>query len=193
MAGTRVGRLWTWRWRRNPLRRRSYLVEAWIVLAAWLIALAGSLLAGLMTADAVHRRLDQQRAERRPITAVLTERAAGSTSAQAVDDSHVWATVRWTIPDGLTRTGRTKVRPGAPRGTPVTIWADRQGRLVSKPLAPGEAELQADWTGVLAAVGAAVVVFGGTQLARTGLERRRLKGWEEEWARVDTRRGGKTG
>ncbi|MCX4452338.1 hypothetical protein OOK58_09455 [Streptomyces sp. NBC_01728] len=193
MAWTRVGRLWTWRWRRNPLRRRSDLGEAWIVLAAWLIALAGSLLAGLTTADAVHRNLDQQRTERHPITAVLTERAADRTSAQAVDDSHVWAAVRWTSPGGLTHTGRTKVRPGTPTGTPVTIWVDRQGRPVSKPLVPGKAEFQADWTGALAAVGAVGVVFGGAQLARAGLERRRLKDWEEEWARVDTRWGGKTG
>lgn len=193
MAGTRVGRLWTWRWRRSPLRRGSDLVEAWIVLAAWLIALAGSLLAGLTTADAVKRGLDQQRTERRPITAVLTEKADGSTSAQAVDDSRVWAGVRWTAPDGSSHTGRTEVRPSTPKGTLVTIWTDRQGQLVSKPLTPGDAEFQADWTGALAAAGTAGVVFGSAQLARAGLERRRLREWEEEWMRVDTRRGGRTG
>ncbi|MEV8542187.1 hypothetical protein [Streptomyces sp. NPDC051572] len=191
MAGSRAGRLW--RWRRNSLRRRSDLIEAWIVLAAWLIGLAGSLFAGLTTADAVQQKLDEQRTERHPVTAVLTTKAAGSTSAQAVDDSHVWAGVHWTTQDGVTHTGRAEVHAGSPADTPVTIWTDRQGRQVAKPLAPGEAEFQADWAGVLAAVGAVGAVFGSAQLGRAALGRRRLRDWEEEWVRVDIRRGGKTG
>ncbi|MHC3474815.1 Rv1733c family protein [Streptomyces sp. 7R007] len=132
---------WTWRRRRNPLRRRSDVVEAWIIVAAWVITLAGSPFAGLTTADAVARDLERQRAETRTVSAALIENAVGTTSAQAVDDTHVWAAVRWTAPDGSAHTGRTEVPPGTPMGTSVTIWTDRRGRLVAKPPTSGEAEL----------------------------------------------------
>lgn len=47
MAASRCRRVRLWRWRRNPLRLRSDLVEAWIMLVTWVFALVGGLLAGL--------------------------------------------------------------------------------------------------------------------------------------------------
>ncbi|MET8942855.1 hypothetical protein ABZX30_04495 [Streptomyces sp. NPDC004542] len=184
---------WAWRWRRNPLRRPSYVVEAWIVLAAWLAALVGSVLAGLVAANAVARGLDRQQDERRPVAAVVVERAPGVAPGRTGSDSRVWVTVRWTTPDGAVHTGRTKVRPGTASGTSVTVWTDQRGRVTAKPLSPGEAGFRAAWTGTLVATGTAAAVFGAAQLARAGLERRRLRQWDDEWARADTRRGGLTG
>ncbi|WP_026151719.1 Rv1733c family protein [Streptomyces prunicolor] len=193
MARTRCGKVWMWRWRHNPLRRRSDVADAWILLAAWLIALCGGLLAGLAAGSAVGHGLDRQRAERHPVSAVLTVNAPGKTSASALDGSHVWATVRWTAPDGSTHTGQTKVRPDAKAGTLATVWLDRRGRLTSKPLAPGEASLQAAWTGVLVGLGAAGGLLVGAQLVRLRLARRQSRQWDEEWARVDTPWGWKAG
>lgn len=192
MARSRSDSPWTWRWRSNPLRRTSDVVEAWIVLVTWLLAVVGSVLTGLVTADAVARGLDRQWTERRPVEAVLVGRVPSVTSARG-DDGRVWAGVRWTTPDGAVHSGRTKVRPGMASGTRVTVWTDRQGRVTAKPLSPGEAGFRSAWTGTLVATGTAAAVFGGAQLARAGLERRRLRQWDEEWARVDTRRGGLTG
>jgi F0F1-type ATP synthase membrane subunit c/vacuolar-type H+-ATPase subunit K len=193
MAKTRCGKGWMWRWRRNPLRRRSDVVDAWIVLAAWLIALCGGVLTGLAAGSAVDHGLDRQRAERHPVSSVLTENAPGRTSASALDGSHVWAIVRWTAPDGSTHTGRAKVHPGAKAGTLATVWVDRQGRLTSKPLAHGEASFQAAWTGVLVGLGVAGALLGGAQLVRLRLARRQSRQWDEEWARVDTPWGWKAG
>lgn len=193
MAGFRRGSSWAWRWRRNPLRRRSDVVEAWIVLMAWLVALAGGLLTGLVSADAVTRGLDRQWTQRRPVTAVLVERAPGVMSGRLGDDGRVWAGVRWTTPDGAVHTGRTKVPPGAASGSRVTVWTDRRGRLTTKPLSPAEAGFRAAWTGILVATGTAAAVYGGGRLARAGLDRRRARQWDDEWARIDTRRGGLTG
>ncbi|MEU2879366.1 hypothetical protein ABZ651_24505, partial [Streptomyces sp. NPDC007070] len=36
----RAGVRW-WRWRRNPLRRTSDVVEAWLLLVAWTLAVLG--------------------------------------------------------------------------------------------------------------------------------------------------------
>ncbi|MHC3474811.1 Rv1733c family protein [Streptomyces sp. 7R007] len=193
MARARHGKVWLWRWRRNPLRRRSDVADAWIVLAAWLIALCGGLLTGLAAAAAADHGLERQRAERHPLSAVLTQDAPGRTSASALDGDLVWVTVRWTMPDGSTHTGQTKVRADAKAGAPVTVWVDRQGRVTSKPLTPGEASLQAAWTGALVSLSVAGALLGGAQLIRLHLARRQFRRWDEEWARLDTPWGRKTG
>lgn len=75
MATSRQATMRSWRWRRNPLRRHSDVIEAWVVLAGWILALVSGLWAGLGTANAVERAADQQRAERRTVSAVLAEGA----------------------------------------------------------------------------------------------------------------------
>ncbi|MGW3954118.1 Rv1733c family protein [Streptomyces sp. NPDC004752] len=193
MATEQLRRVRAWRWRRNPLRRRSDVVEAWIVLAAWVIALVGSALAGLLAASTVDRNLAEQRAARHTVSAVVTENVPAGPSAQTLDGGHVWATVRWKSPDGSTHLARTRVPPGAPQGTLVTVWTDAQGKLTSKPLAGGDATFQSVWTGILVSVATAGAVAGCAQFTRSRLEHRRMDQWAEEWERVDTRRGGKTG
>ncbi|MFJ5309751.1 hypothetical protein [Streptomyces sp. NPDC088350] len=74
MAPSRHGRpagVRGWRLRRNPLRRRSYLVEAWLLLAAWILAVVAAVGTGAWTALAVERHIDALRAERHPVSAVL--------------------------------------------------------------------------------------------------------------------------
>ncbi|WP_369250278.1 hypothetical protein [Streptomyces sp. R41] len=181
--------VWMWRWRRNPLRRRSDVVEAWIVLVAWVLAAVGSVLAGVTTADAVEQSLDRQRLERHAVTAVLAEDAAGKGSARFVDDDRVWVTVRWTAPDGSARTGQTKVPRDTAAGSPAIVWTDRQGRLTSKPLSPSEANFQATWAGTLAAICAGSAAIGSAQLVRGRLERRRMEEWAAEWQRFGGRWG----
>jgi hypothetical protein len=192
---TRRTKVWLWRWRRNPLRRGSDVVEAWVVLAAWVVAVVGGVLAGLVTQDAVWRDLDRQRVERRTVTAVLVEDARDkAATAVAVGDDRVWVKARWTAPDGSRHTGPVKVRPDdAPAGTPVTVWTDQRGVVVSKPVTHGEARLQAVLSGVLCAVVTGGAVAGAARGARAGLDRWRAEQWAAEWARVDTRWGGKTG
>ena len=44
-------------------------------------------------------------------------------------DGGVWAKVRWSAPDGSTRTGRAEVDTGAKAGSAATVWNDSEGRL----------------------------------------------------------------
>ncbi|CAL9357068.1 Rv1733c family protein [Streptomyces sp. enrichment culture] len=175
-----------WRWRSNPLRRRSDRVEAWIVLAGWVLAVLCGAVAALAAATAVDGSLSAQRAQTRAVPAVLTERAP-RTPQVTTDGSGgdtVWATVRWTAPDGSPHTGRTEVEPEAAAGTRVTVWTDRAGRLAAAPLSPTESRFQAVGTGVLAGAGAGAAVWVCGRLARLRLDRRRLQRWDAEWARV---------
>lgn len=76
------------RLRRNPLRRRSYLVEAWLLLLTWTLAIVAAVVTGVATAYAVQRNMDSRRAERHPFTAALTEKADLPTSAtEHTDDA----------------------------------------------------------------------------------------------------------
>lgn len=193
MAASRFRRVRLWRWRSNPLRRRSDLVEAWIVLTAWVCALVGGLLAGLVTAHAVEAAAERQRAQRREVSAVLVEDAKDPVPARATTDYRVWATVNWTAPDGSTYRDEVRVPPKAPAGSTVTVWTDASGYITAEPLTDGEARLHAVSGGVLAAVGAGGTVLVAARIVRLRLDQRRLAQWTAEWERIDTRWGWKTG
>jgi hypothetical protein len=188
MARTGRARLrtaWWWRWRRNPLRRRSDVVEGWIVLAAWVLAVLGGLFAGVAADVAMEDGLAARRAALHTVSAVHTENADRTATVTTEGGAEtVRAKVRWNSPDGSTRTALARVEPGTAAGTSVTVWVDRNGHVVRAPLTVAEARLQSVLTGVLVAAGTAGLVLGGGRLARLPLERRRLRDWETEWARV---------
>ncbi|MFI2435887.1 hypothetical protein [Streptomyces sp. NPDC018693] len=183
----RATRLWFWRWRDNPLRRRSDRVEAWIVLVAWFLALAGGLLTGVAAGTAARDSLDARRAVAHPVTAVLTENAPKSPPATGVGDGLVWAQVSWTDSDGVTHTGRAKVEPGVETGDRATVWTDGSGRLVAEPVTALAAELQLALMGTFTALATGTGVLLTAQLARRRLDRHRMRAWEAEWAQVGPR------
>ncbi|MFC8373615.1 hypothetical protein ACFUIT_37675 [Streptomyces sp. NPDC057239] len=186
--GTRPRRVRLWRWRRNPLRRRSDLAEAWLVLAAVVLALLLGAFSGLTAAGAVDGSLAERRERTTPVPAVLVEDAAGPSASVTQDgdgDGGVWTKVRWTAPDGTGRTGRAEVDPGSPAGTEVTVWTDPAGRLVSAPPVGAEAQFQTVMAGITVAVAAGGLVLLAGWLARARLQLRRLAEWETEWRQVE--------
>ncbi|MCX4759890.1 hypothetical protein OG562_02560 [Streptomyces sp. NBC_01275] len=180
-------KVWLWRWRRNPLKRRADTVEAWVVLGVWALTVLAGVLAGWTAAGSVEHGLARERVEWRPLVGRLTEPAPGKAAAQtgSAGGDQVWAKVGWTGPDGSTHSGQVRVSPGSPTGTPVTVWTDRQGRLVTEPATPAQASLRASLVGGLAGVGTAVLPFAGGRVLRSRLERRRVEQWDTDWARFD--------
>jgi len=183
-----------WRLRHNPLRRRSYLVEAWLLLAAWTLAAVAAVGTGVWTAHAVERSIEGLRAQRHSVRAVLTkdaERTVGT--ADGTDNDRAWATVRWTAADGTKHTGITRVDTGSKAGSTTRVWLDAEGRLVPAPATADQARVQGAVLGGVAAVGtgSAVLLVGWGVCGR--LERRRLDQWDAEWARVGPQWGHKTG
>ncbi|KJK35804.1 hypothetical protein UK15_29945 [Streptomyces variegatus] len=191
-ASERVTVRW-WRWRRNALKRRADVVEAWVMLAGWLLALLGGLVAGLMAAGTVERAVERQRAESRRVTAVLVEDAPGPSPARAASDHRVWGKVRWIAPDGSTYREEARVAPRAPAGSTVSLWVNRSGDITTPPLSGGEVGLHMAMGGALAGLFAGGAVLGATWVARLVLDRRRMAQWDAEWERIDTRRGWRTG
>nr|BFD80667.1 hypothetical protein StreXyl84_00680 [Streptomyces sp. Xyl84] len=190
MSGRTRKRLW--RWRRNPLRRHDDDVEAWILLVAWVLILAGGAIVWAVTARAVDQDFSRQRADRHAVAAVLLTdaRPALSTASETYRAS---AEVRWTAPDGTARTARTQVPAGLPAGTAFTVWQDGRGTLTGAPATPGEARTQAALFGAAAAGAVTGLVYGTAALARWRLDERRYARWGTEWETVGPRWDQRTG
>ncbi|MGW1044101.1 Rv1733c family protein [Streptomyces sp. NPDC002547] len=163
------------------------------MLGAWLLAAAGGLLAGLLTAGAVERDLDRQRSERQEIPAVVTADAVDAAPVRQIGARPARATVRWTGPDGSAHTDGARVPPGTRAGTGIAVWIDQRGRLAQEPLSGADAGLRAATAGVLVATAAGGTAWGCGWLVRVCLDRQRLRQWDEEWDRIDTQWGRKTG
>ncbi|MGW0828460.1 Rv1733c family protein [Streptomyces sp. NPDC002845] len=192
MAAFRGPKVWLWRWRRNPLRRRSDRLEAWVVLATWTLTLLGGLVTGLLVSRSVEGDLDRQRAEWRPTGAVLAEDAPEPSTVRGSGAARVWAQARWTAADGSTRTGQVQVVPASTAGTQVSVWTDPDGRLVTEPASESQARLRSSLSGVLVGVSAAGVPFLCGRLVCGRLEQRRVDQWDEEWERIGPLWGRKT-
>jgi hypothetical protein len=176
-----------WRWRRNPLKRHSDAVEAWVVLVTAVVMAVGMPLAGVLSAMSVQDALLNQRQGLHPTYAVLTEDAVDTTGISA----HTRATVRWTAPDGTVRTAKAQVKPRSKNGAKAVIWTDSQGQLTNEPLTPSQAGAQSVLAGVLAAGGVAALLLGGRQVVRLRLDVRRAADWEREWVRIGPQWGRK--
>jgi hypothetical protein len=177
-------RLILWRWRRNPLRRRSDLVEAWLGVISVLAIAAGGTVAGALAFLGVTRDLAEQRDERRSVPAVVVEdvgdgRAGVKDGGTGFPES---ATVRWRAPDGAAREGRTVVDPGAGAGTGTTVWIGRDGQLVGEPITRDEAGVHGAVAALAVGSGVCLAVMSARRAATAVLNRRRARAWEYEWA-----------
>ncbi|MEU6357341.1 hypothetical protein ABZ896_49940 [Streptomyces sp. NPDC047072] len=184
-------KVWLWRWRRNPLRRRADAVEAWVVLGAWLLTLLAGVCAGLAVSRSVEHQMALERVEWRPVVAHLSEQAPGTADPATSSGERVWGNVGWTAGDGSHRTGQVRVDPGSTEGTPVTIWTDAQGRLMTQPATEGQAQVRGTMIGILVGVSAAAVPFVGSRVLRARMERRRLDRWDTDWAHFGPLWGGR--
>ncbi|MER5795573.1 hypothetical protein [Streptomyces sp. NPDC001980] len=179
-----------WRWRQNPLRRKSDMVEAWIALAVAVLLCVGAPLVGAVAGLWAHEQARSvaavERAERHMVRAVVV----GGTpeqlpSVQGGDRAHAYQTnVRWTVPGEGTKTASARVPAGTRTGDVVDVWFDRQGHGVAPP--PDEVAV---WqhtvtVGLCGASGAAAVVLLGHGVVRRVALRHRLAEWEQEWART---------
>ena len=193
MRGKPVRRRWWWRRRSNPLLRRDDVVEAWIVLVVWVVVAVGGTVTGLLTAHAADEVFARQRAERRPVRAVLLSDLSKATSTARPSDEKAVAKVRWTAPDGSARTGRTLVDAGLRPGTRLVVWQDPRGTLVTAPPNSTKAGVEAGVLGALAGLAVTGAVHAVGALARWRLDRRRIDAWGREWDLVGSQWGHRTG
>jgi hypothetical protein len=180
-----------WRWRRNPLRRRSDVFEAWAALIVAVLLFVGAPLAGavagLRAYDDAHAQATAQRAERHQVSAVLLEDAPAAVSSTEGGKQPLYRVeVRWTVPHSDTlRTGRALVPAGSRQGDRAEVWLDRQGHGVDPPMTNTMVWQHALTTGIWATGGAATVLLVGRLTVRRVGERHRMAEWEREWERTE--------
>ncbi|MET7824177.1 hypothetical protein ABZT23_05820 [Streptomyces sp. NPDC005386] len=193
MRGAQGARHWCRRPRRNPLRRRADVVEAWLVLVVWTVIMLGGALVGLVAAHAADESFARLRHDRHTVSAVLLE-SSGSTvpSGEGSRYDQVRATVRWTTPDGAPHTGRALVKSGHRAGSHVDVWLNGRGQLSTAPPSAGSAAVESGLFGVGAALALAGLTVGAGAFARWRLDERRYDEWGREWDQVGPQWGRRT-
>lgn len=184
-----------WRWRANPLRRRSDVVEAWIVLIAGVLMAVGATAVGLLAFLQVDHTAQQQAAQRRPIPAVVQQNVhnpAASALYVSPTGDRARAPVTWQTPDGTHRTGTAVVHNGAKAGDTVRVWIGPNGNLTEKPSSPTMVGVQSALAGGLAAGGVCALVLTGRHLALSRLDRRRAADWDRGLAELGLGHGPRT-
>ncbi|MFE0191151.1 hypothetical protein [Streptomyces sp. NPDC058989] len=182
-----------WRWRRNPLRRRTDRIEAWLALAAALLIAFGAPAAGWFTGRAAHGalletvRLQYQQSHLVWATVDrLVSRAPldpdPETSSQR--DAHLRVIARWTAVDGSSHSGQLAAPRPVESGERFRIWTDDRGRVMPRPMDVDTAGTHAVLAGLgtTAAVGA--LIEGCRRLVVGQLMARRFRRWDAEWERA---------
>ncbi|MFF8839280.1 hypothetical protein [Streptomyces sp. NPDC015130] len=182
-----------WRWRRNPLRRTTDLVEAWVALtAAGLLCLLVPLTgwaAGSSAHGSLQRAVRAQQEQRLPTAArvlrLVDVPASGPRTTETAGEQRLRRAVlaRWTAPDGTTRTGTLPTaRRHATPGDTLALWTDRAGRPVSPPMPPGTARAHALIAGLMAALLTGLTVETVRRLVVRRLVLRRYARLDRAWA-----------
>ncbi|GGZ35870.1 Rv1733c family protein [Streptomyces poonensis] len=180
-----------WRWRHNPLRRTTDLLEAWLALAALVLILLAAPLAGTLVGtaaqDALQRSVQDQRRDRQQVAATVVRALAPSPldldpETAAARDRYHRVVADWTAPDGTEQHGTVTATLRDPRpGDRFTLWTDERGRLVGRPLDTSTATTHAVLAGLGTALGAAVSVEGARRLIVWHMVRRRYARWDRAW------------
>jgi hypothetical protein len=182
-----------WRWRRNPLCRRSDRREAWLALGAMILVVVVAPLAGWLGAAAAHgslqRSAEEQHRARHQVWATgesVQDRAPldsdPESASQQPDRRHVVA--HWAGPDGSSHKDTVTTRENVQPGERFRIWTDADGVPANRPMSPRTASSYAVLAGLAAGAGAAGVLEAGRRLTMRQLLRRRYALWDAEWSRI---------
>ncbi|MER7759019.1 hypothetical protein [Streptomyces sp. NPDC097619] len=183
-----------WRWRRNPLCRRTDRAEAWAALLALLclllVAPAVGWTAGARVDAALREAVREQRAHRYEVTAVVLRPAAPGPLSAAADPQAQRQSVPyprviadWTGPDGSAHRGALRAPGERPRaGERFTVWTDSRGRPAGRPLDPAAATGHAVVAGFAAALGVAALAETLRRLVVRRLVHRRYERLDRAWA-----------
>jgi hypothetical protein len=171
----------------NPLRRRSDLVEAWLLPAAVAVFLVLSpLLVGAASAWVHNENAAAQQAERswHRVPAVLLEAVPGPLmSDNGANTWIMWIRARWTA-DGQRHVGQVPAAAGTSAGSTVSVWLDRAGHVQAPPLNAFQIRDRVVLAAVVALSALAVFLTAVTLIGRWLLDRRRLAGWAAAWLSV---------
>ncbi|MFJ9535830.1 hypothetical protein ACIRPX_01030 [Streptomyces sp. NPDC101225] len=176
--------------RRNPLRRRSDVIEAWTALFFGVLLLVGAPLAGALAGWWAHGEARSvavaQRAARHQVRAEVVGTAPDQLPTVQAGRQHSYRVrVRWTDAAARPHTTTARVPAGTRHGDQVALWFDTQGRNVPPPAGSTAIWQHTVTVGTIAAGAAAAAVLLTNAVVRRVAAGRRLAEWERAWARIE--------
>jgi hypothetical protein len=182
-----------WRWRGNPLRRGTDLVESWVALLAALFIAVGAPAVGLTVGSVAQHALAQsvraQHEHRHSVSATVVRLLPHppvdpdpETSSARDSGSRVVAT--WQTPEGSSHTRQTNAPRSVTPGDTFRMWTDDQGRRVPRPMDTSTAASHAALAGAGAGAATAGLVEGARRIAVWRLLHRRYEKWDRAWERA---------
>ncbi|MFD1661685.1 hypothetical protein ACFSL4_26670 [Streptomyces caeni] len=182
-----------WRWRHNPLRRTTDLVESWVALVALLLILVAAPVAGCVVGsaadDSLQRSVRDQWRTRHLVAATVVKKLEGGPldpdpESSSARDAHSRVLADWTAPDGTARHGPVLADLRSPHpGDHFRLWTDDHGRIAARPLDGATATTLAVLAGFGVAAMTAGLVEGGRRLIVWRMVRRRYARWDQAWDR----------
>jgi hypothetical protein len=177
---------------RNPLRRRTDRIEAWICAALLVVFLIGAPLFASGLGNWVHQGgMAEQRAQQSwhqtPATLVTAAPRLPMYAFRLSWQSTVPAQAQWLGPAGQALSGEVPAPAGTRAGQTVQIWVDGSGRVTGAPLGSAELTRRVISAEVVAPAALAVLLLCLAGVARWLLNRRRLAAWETAWASIGPR------
>jgi hypothetical protein len=172
----------------NPLRRRSDLIDGWLLPAAIIaFLLLGPLTATVAGLWAHADNLAIQRADKswHQVSAVLLEPVPGPLfSDNGANSWVVWSPARW-VADGHARTGDVPAPAGASAGTTVKIWTNGAGKAQPPPLTAAGASNRILIAALFALTCLTALLTVAALVTRWVLDRKRVASWEAGWLSVE--------
>lgn len=181
------------RLRRNPLCRRTDLVQAWIAVGLFLVVLTATPAAVVLVGGAARHHTEQiarhQADTRHRTTAVLVHDAPRHPEPGSVEAKNTLypVTVRFTDRHGDTRTAQKDVEPATSAGSTVRVWVSDEGKLTGPPLTEDEVRDHTMGYAVMAATAVPLLAAAAYACAHRRLERINLARWETDWAAAAAR------
>ena len=177
---------------RNPLRRRTDRIEAWIsagLLAVFLISapLLGTSIGRWVHQGGVREQRAQQSWHQTPAVLLATAPAPHRYAFRLSWQNAVPVPARWSGPGGQPRSGEVPAPPGSRAGQLVQVWVDGSGRVTGPPLLGAELSRRVVGAEVLAPLALGVALLIVAFVVRWLLNRRRLRDWEAGWASIGPR------
>jgi hypothetical protein len=93
----------------------------------------------------------------------------------------------WAGPDGRRRVAQITVPVGTATGAKVQVWVAPSGQVTGPPLTSAQLTMRVAAAEVLALMSLATLMIILAGLVRSQLNRRRLAGWESQWALIGPR------
>jgi hypothetical protein len=174
----------------NLLRRRSDLVDAWLLPAAIAAFLVLGPIVAVVTvawvhadeAAARHAQLSWHRVE-----AVLLQAVPGPEMSGNGTNSWLASTpARWTV-NGRPYSGDVPAAAGSRAGSVAPVWLDRAGKVQPPPPTAAQLGDRAVTATSIALAILAMLLAGLALLGKRALDKRRLASWETAWLAVGPR------